>query len=670
MIRPYLDYNGLSRFKDKLDDIIDPIEEDLSDLKNAIYNVSALNVSEWVQVGAAKADGTFQGRTDFRYTYKSCAGVKSITATTGLWSATFPMFVFYGEGGSVVSTVAPQTTGVQTQTVSVPSDALNYAVNCANSEISHLAISETVDNVASNKSAILTKQDANIAYSVPSSELIVGLARTDGTFDTGTAYRHAYRKCESLASIAVTTAFWSTTQKAILFYDATGNVISSIDTITGVSNYGTIAIPTGASKYAVNLDTGYISSLVITENVITGDSVIASRENIVDIQKDLTDRSSLVLPTYMYGVVGQPSFIYYENVLKDGWLKDYTISNDVIQTAQECYLKTPTEAGDTTVPVIKYKGRKVIESSHVTLRTAASNASGSAKVLIIGDSKSVAQAPWNKLKELLDADSYMSLTFLGTVTSGYIAREAYSGKSIINLCDDQYITGTTPNIFYDSTVTTPNGHHFSFAKGVNTLGNTPDIVVIDYGANQWSKAWPTIKGCYDDVIASIHAVNANIKIVIVAQEGTGLIDTVQYKTDGKWSLENENYTKVGSIINEYQGKEATKVYLLPQYMSIDLYHGFPLCELPTFEGANGERLFSMDNIHIGLNASEWSSSTSYKYGAWVARNGEGYGCKVANSNHDPATDDGTYWAKCNNLNDGYKQKGQIYYNMLKYLMTV
>lgn len=36
MIRPYLDYNGLSRFKDKLDDIIDPIEEDLGDLKSAM----------------------------------------------------------------------------------------------------------------------------------------------------------------------------------------------------------------------------------------------------------------------------------------------------------------------------------------------------------------------------------------------------------------------------------------------------------------------------------------------------------------------------------------------------------------------------------------------------------------------------------------------------------
>lgn len=637
----------------------------ITELRNDLYTNSSVNIADFVNTGVALSDGTFGSRADHRYILKGCIGVTTITATTALWSASLPFIVFYDADFHVISYISATATGVQTQTVDVPDGAVKYAINCVNDSISNLAITEAVNNPAT----IPEKQDAVITYRVPDSELKTGLALADGTFGTATAFRYIHRSCNGIESISVVTPFWSSTRKVILFYDADGNVISTVDTITGITNYGTIDIPAGAAMYAVNLTADSIGSFATWENYNVSAAVIGNANDISAIKSDIKDESSLVLPAYIYGVVGHPTFIYYENILKNGWLKDYTISNDAIQTRRECYKVIPAQAGEQTIPIIKYKGRKVIESKSVVLRTVAKNTSGSAKVLIIGDSKSASNAPWETLAALISADSYASFTFLGLV-DGAIKREAYSGKSIINLCDDPYISGSTPNIFYDATITTAHSHHFSFAKGVNTLGTTPDIVVLDYGANQWSRSWDTIKGCYDDVIASIRATSTNVKIVIVAQEGTGLVDTVNYQDDGKWSLENTNYTTIGQMVSEYQGRESENVYLSPQYIGIDLYHGFPICELPAFDGASGTVEFSMDNTHPGLNADLWNSGTAYSYGDWVNRNGAGYGCKKANTGIDPESDNGTYWTKCENLNDGYRQKGQIYYNLLKYLLTV
>lgn len=527
-------------------------------------------------------------------------------------------------------------------------------------------LDDQIDTLDSDK----LNKIANISINV-SEFAQAGSAMRDGTIGNRTDRRYVKKGCDNVSSLIIHTALWFV--PAVLFYDSTGAVISTVEGNESGAQDITTNIPSGATSYAVNCAASNISELTITE-VMQYENAVSEVYNDVEAIKREIDTSGpeLVLPAFYPAVVGFPSYVKYESILSNAYLRQYfcNFAGGVYGAFGDGYFNVPQSAGDSTKTFELYQGNKVIAKASTVQRTVAANAGGTAKCLIIGDSKSASQSPWVTLHDLLDADSNMTLTFLGTVTSGYIPREAYSGKSIINVCNDQYITGTTPNIFYDANVTTTNNHHFSLAQGVQTLGETPDIVIIDHGANQWASSWETVKGCYDDVIASIHAVDEDIKIVIVIQEGTGLAERPTHVTDGKWWLDNTSYANAHKLLDEYKNKETDNIFIMPTYMSVDLYRDFPLCKIPQFEGADGDFDMCMDGIHPGLNTSSWSASTQYKYGAWVSRNGNGYGCKKANSNTDPETDDGTYWAKCFNLGDGYKKKGMMYYYMLKYLMTV
>lgn len=555
------------------------------------------------------------------------------------------------------------TTGAQSlSNVQVPNGAAWLTVvNTSESQY------QSQMSVVFDRIGIYVPKTTPIAVDV-SSELNIGRALADGTFSVRNDSRYVKRSCEGVTSIKATTGFWSTPK--VVFYDASGNVVSYYNGTAGVETLS-LEVPSGAVTYAINSasESTYLTQLSITEawNII--DKVSLHDDEINGLQRSY---ASLVLPEWIPCVTDNSCYLYFENTITGGMLKDYTVetSTTPYYSTNDMFRRNISEAGETDITFYLYNKRQLVDSGTVTYKCVSAEESGAATVLIIGDSKSAARAPWNTLHDLLSDDSDATFTFLGTVTSGYIPREAYSGKSVINVCDDEYISGTTANIFYDADVTTTNEHHFSFAAGVTALGATPDIVFIDYGANQWSSAWSTVKGCYDDMIASIHSVDSTIKIVIVVQEGTGLLERPSHLTDGKWWLENSSYTNAQRILNEYKGRESENIFIQPSYVCMDLYRDFPICSMPTVEGATGEMEMCMDGIHPGLNADTWSSSTSYSYGDWVDRNNAGYGCKVANTNVDPATDTNhEYWSPCENLNDGYRKKGQMYYAMLKYLLT-
>ncbi len=644
---------------------------DISDLKSSIDKDASVDINTYIKTGVALADGTFGSRSDFRYIIKQCTGIKEITVTTGLWSATFPIVVFYGASGTVVSYISPSTTGVQTATIAVPSAAAQYAVNCANSSISDLAVTEYF----SLWSAIDSKQDSLIEVLISGSdELKPGKIGADGVVYPGlTNTAYIMRSAVGVEKIAVNSGYWSTPK--VVFLAADGSVLSTVDGTSG-QNVTTATVPSGATMYAANCanEATYINSFSVNETWEVAEKL---KEIYTAMVSSSPQYASLLLPEWYPQVVDVPSYLFFEPMVLKGLAKDYVVTAEthtntdyIFFDRENAYFDVPTTSGNTNLDIKLYDKNKLVEVKELQLRTVPKTAQGSAKVLIIGDSKSVASTAWEKLSSMLSLDSNISLTFLGRLTNGGVSREAYSGKSIVNFCDDQYITGTTQNIFYDASVTTTNGHHFSFAKAVTALGDTPDIVIIDLGANQWSTTWETIKGCYDDVISSIHSVSSNIKIVIVLQEGSALSETPTLKNNGKWWSYNVFGASENKMMSEYVGRESENIFIQPQYLTIDLHKDFPICEIPSFDGSSGEQPLCMDIIHPGLNADAWNSSTSYKYGDWVAKNGKGFGCKKANTNVDPETDDGTYWAECKNLGDGYRKKGLMYYCMLKYLMTV
>lgn len=648
--------------------------DNLNSSEQGIYDAHAaigdgevsVTINNYIRVGYAKADGTFNlTNNGLRHIFKPAAGIRKLEFIAPYWSS--PDVVFYSEDLSVISTYGSNLTSTtKWNTCDVPDGTFFYAINCANNYVTYFQVKEiyySVLNSLNNKTDKLKTVDIDVA-----SQLKTGDAKADGTFGSRTDCRYIFRDCSNVKSIKVTSR--CDMAPKIIFYNSSGNVVSYVDYSTSLLTQW-FTVPSSAVKYAANsvATSTYLEQFAISEVLNLENQIQINSNAILNLQPEYAD---LILPEFYPAVVGFPSYLYFENIISNGYLKQYIVNVHGKQLGQndKMYSSIPEESGDETITLDLYENNKLIKSKSVVQKNIPADASGSATVLIIGDSKTAAQAPWNTLNELLSEDSDMSLTFVGTVTSGDIAREGYSGKSIENFCDDEYIVGTTPNIFYDENVTTTHEHHFSFSKAVSTLGTTPDIVIIDLGANQTGHSWDTVKGCYDDVIDSIRSVSEAIKIVVVVQEGTGLLDRPTHRTNGKWWLDNPQYFNAIKILNEYKNREDENIFILPSYIGFDLYNDYPKCLLPTVEGATGEIEMCVDGTHPGLGGNNYNSGTTYTYGTYCIKNGVAYGCKKTNTNVNPETDDGTYWSKCNNGNDGYFKKGYIYYYMLKYLMTV
>ena len=633
-----------------------------------------VNISDYIYTGKANEDGTFGTRTDMRYILKECIGLASLTVHVRTWD--FPVIVFYDATGNVLSTVDGARNGEQTINANFPSGAKQYAVNTPFNETAMglFSVLEKYERIDLLDAEMEIKQDKSVDVSIDiSNGLKAGSISTSGVITpANTNFVHILRNCEAVSKLTVTSTLWS--DPRIVYYDENMGFISYVSGPLNGKNTIISYPPANAKFYAAVTLAQYVSDFAIIETWRLTDKVEEMNETII---KNSPEYASFFLPDWYPAVVGFPSFVYLENIIKYGFLKDYEVlagAQDVsfIGAKPECDLFTPNAAGNENREYRLYDKNKEIAKGVTERRTVAANAGGSATVLIIGDSKSEATPPWVTLDTLLTADASMNLTFIGTVASGPIRREAYSGKSIVNVCDDEYITGTTPNVFYDASVTTEHSHHFSFAKAVATLGATPDIVFIDLGANQFWSDWSVIRGCYDDVISSIHAVDDSIKIVVCLQEGSCLTPQITYANGVKsWMYYlGGTHASEEKMFEEYGGRESENIFIQPQYLCVDLYRDYPICRLPKFDGAAGEIDFCVDVTHPGLNTGPWDASVTYNRGAWIYKGGSGYACKRTCTNVDPETDDGTYWSKCENLNDGYIKKGYFYYYMLKYLMTV
>lgn len=386
----------------------------------------------------------------------------------------------------------------------------------------------------------------------------------------------------------------------------------------------------------------------------------------------------IVLPTKIACIVNMPLYIYNkaisygcnndENIIFSYSNYKYTYWHDRIKIIKN-------NEGTFNQPVNVFgEDNQIIANNSLSIIAVDPTSHGqkNATVLIIGDSKTEARYKGNKLKELIDADNNLSVTFVGTQHSGNIVNEGYSGKSIVDLCRTaSYGTGK-PNIFYNANLTTEN--KFDFSQGVEQFTASPNIVFIDHGANNRNIEWITVKECYDFIIASIHAYNPNIKIVINIQEGPSLhLEANNSDQDHALSTNFVGKTTSQLLIAEYDNREDENIYILPQYVAVDPIFDYPICDLPISEVNPMLVPMCVDVIHPGINTSEWSSSTTYKMYDWIRRtdgdNIYGYACIEPNIGHDPLTDNGTYWSKCKNANAGYYKIAYMYYYMLWYLLT-
>lgn len=388
------------------------------------------------------------------------------------------------------------------------------------------------------------------------------------------------------------------------------------------------------------------------------------------------EEPKLIVPTApVPAVVGMPVWCYCENVLENGFTRDYPVNFETqFKSRPEALKYIPTSAGNANFSVGVYDKEELVEQKTVTIQAVEKTDTQvrSVKVLCMGDSKTDAIGKRVRINELVADDEYLEVTFIGTHNTDPVKSEGYSGRNIIDVCTKETF-GSCQNVFYDSSISGDN--KFNFALGIQEIGETPDIVFIDHGTNQMSKPWTDVLACYEAIITSIHNYNANIKIVICIQESTSLAQIAGYTTGNKkmygYGNDAANYS-TRKMLEAFEGREAEKVYTCPQYLCVDLYNDYPLAELPTSETNPMKRKICLDVTHPGTNVDWWYENKAYNTYAYVRRGAsfatvKPYAAVAPSTGVDPLTDDGSHWVQILNPDAGYKKIGDMYYAVIKRL---
>lgn len=392
-------------------------------------------------------------------------------------------------------------------------------------------------------------------------------------------------------------------------------------------------------------------------------------------EKTTVEPIDFILPSKVPAVVGLPVWCYYENIYGDGYIEDdgITVLTSNYGIRRDAYKRTPAVAENVTITLNGYRNKELASVATFKIQAVDKSAGGSKsiKVLCIGDSKTEATGKRVRVNELVATDSYLDLEFIGTHGVAPTLSEGYSGRNIIEVCKNATL-GSFTNIFYDNTLSTDI--KFNFAKGVATIGHAPDIVFIDHGANQYYQKWADVLECYEAIITSIHSYDANIKIVICIQEAEGLALTTGQLKGSKIGYGYINPIadaySIPKMLEAFENREDENVFICPQYMCVDLYNDYPLAMLPVSEDNSMKMLYCLDSVHPGTNNGNWSANTNYALYAYVRRNGLPYAACKESVGVDPATDDGTYWSPILNPEAGYRKIGDMYYAVIKYILSL
>lgn len=659
----------------------DDMQASVGDLKSALQRMPYRTTFDYTALttGYIKTDGTIGANNGLLYTIRSCENLSKISLRTRFFDTV--AVIFYDANDAPLT---PYISAVPANhdygEIVFPDNAVKYGVNSAGNDagkeyfelVEYNGVGYAMSKIDTINDQLITSNTFNYTA------LSEGRIMADGTVASRTDSLHCIRSTSGVASLTVKTRYFDAV--AIAYYDSSMNLLSYTPAIAGNTDYGSVTFPEGAAYYGVNCANNasgqaYFEMVETVYNLVSIRSALEAEINKTDgsVTAYNTKKSCahLVLPSKVRAVVGMPIYLYYENMLDKGWLKDYTVSALANKSSPYGYLVDIDSAGNSERSIYVYDGETLLNTgSLLIIAVSPLSSSASAKVLMIGDSKTEATGKAVKLKSLIDADANMTVTFIGTRGNGTTVpkNEGYSGQSIISICQSATLNGIT-NPFYNAEIIGDN--KFDFAQYCTTVGDTPDIVFIDFGANQTSANWTTVKACYDAVIASIKSVSSAIKIVICVQESQGLARTVAYRTGTKFAYGYKSastYYSIPKMIDEYDEREDEGIYILPQYLSVDLYNDYPMADLPIDKYTSMTQRICVDVVHPGNNAGAWSQNTPYKYGQYVNRNGTYYAAKVDNTGADPETSSDV-WSPILNPDSGYNKIASLYYVMLTHLVA-
>ncbi len=289
---------------------------------------------------------------------------------------------------------------------------------------------------------------------------------------------------------------------------------------------------------------------------------------------------SVLLPDYLYGVVGAEENVYLDALVPSANYR-FMVSDSTINTRTYGYQQnerwTYTPASAITPKLMDFRvydqfGADMVATATTTLKTAAANAGGGAtKVLtIIGDSTSTVYV--NNTVEAYDtANANIEITHQGTKTDG-------------NGYKNEAVAGATYAYHYSnaaSEFTDTGNFDFAYYLANNPTFVTPTHVVFNLGINDWMKL-PTDSAALaaasaaryyaEQMITSIHAVDANIRIGIAIPIPPASDQDAMEDNLPQWRLKRSWFIGAKLFCDTFRGRTASQIYIIPIGLGFDAQH--------------------------------------------------------------------------------------------------
>lgn len=372
----------------------------------------------------------------------------------------------------------------------------------------------------------------------------------------------------------------------LAFYDANKAYISGL----GLAHAKTYRTPANAKYIRLSVPNNLVSSMQFEKGTVSTEYQAFGyviQNGLYQVASNATSfKVEINLPSKIYGLVGQELNIYFDNIVNVKDVNyDFDVVADVGDQFEQYFRFTPTAAGSFAITIkALLNGSEVASASSTLIVKASSVGTGiNKKLILIGDSTTDNGYPSIKLNENFNADP-MDITLMGTRGTSPNLHEGRSGWKAKDYVESASLSGVT-NAFWNPTTSA-----FDFSYYISNNGfSVPDYVVINLGINDTfnylddaslNTEMTNIISRYDQVISSIKAYNANIKIGIAltippnySQDAFGkAYDAGQTRARYK----RNNFLWVQKLIATYQNREAENLYLVPIHLNIDTRYGYGL----------------------------------------------------------------------------------------------
>ena len=349
---------------------------------------------------------------------------------------------------------------------------------------------------------------------------------------------------------------------------------------------------------------------VITENI---DTTIAFTSKVSAEVNMMHSTARFVLPSSFVIAGGLQYNIYYQNIIQNANIKTIPLiraRDDMDDYSYFSRLEPGVNGHNsyaTNMQIYLYDTENVTIQSDRLEWTEIPNSAGtglSKTVLLIGDSLTAQHdAIATDLATMFENDP-MSVTFIGTQGTGNAKHEGHGGWSA-EIYTTQSSYSDVPNPFWN-----PSSSKFDFSYYMtNNSFSGVDYVFINLGSNSIQNDPADTLSAYNEMIASIKAYNADVRIGIWLPPVRAVTPVSQ-----RFTIMNKSLDVNRLLIANFDYRQNENLYLVPVYFNLDPMYDYKLNEVDV-SARNSEYKFTIvtDFLHPALVGFQKFADVIYAY---------------------------------------------------------